>query len=305
MMAMVNQQNIRGVLLLNEPMHRHTSWRVGGSVDQFYTPADAEDLALFISALPADEPLMFLGLGSNLLVRDEGIRGTVISLKGSLADIEVIDAGDADSSCRTTLRAGAGVSCAKLARYCHRNDLPGAEFFAGIPGLLGGALAMNAGAFGGETWPLVKQVVTVDMQGNFNQRTADDYEISYRCVTGKHNEWFVNADLNFEKGCGKTAATRVKGLLETRNKTQPVGLASCGSVFKNPQNDYAARLIEACGLKGFVIGGALVSEKHANFIINTGGARAVDIEKLIKYVQKTVKEKQGIDLQTEVKIVGG
>ncbi|HED36521.1 MAG TPA: UDP-N-acetylmuramate dehydrogenase [Gammaproteobacteria bacterium] len=301
MMAMTNQQNIRGVLLLNEPMHKHTSWRAGGSADQFYTPADAEDLALFISALPEDEPLMFLGLGSNLLVRDEGIRGTVISLKGSLAEIEVIDA---NNSC-ATLRVGAGVSCAKLARYCHRNDLPGAEFFAGIPGLLGGALAMNAGAFGGETWPLVKQVVTVDMQGGFNQRTADDYEISYRCVTGKSNEWFISADLSFEKGCGKAAATRVKGLLETRNKTQPVGLASCGSVFKNPQNDYAARLIEASGLKGFAIGGAVVSEKHANFIINTGNAGACDIEKLIKYVQKIVKEKQGVDLQTEVRIVGG
>lgn len=310
MMAMVNQQNIRGVLLLDEPMRKHTSWRVGGNVDQFYTPADAEDLALFISVLPEDESLMFLGLGSNLLVRDEGIRGTVISLKGSLTDIEVIDAGNSSSTTlgttsSTILRVGAGVSCAKLARYCHRNDLPGAEFFAGIPGLLGGALAMNAGAFGGETWPLVRQVVTVNMQGDFNQRTADDYEISYRRVAGKDNEWFVNADLIFEKGCGKTAATRVKGLLETRSKTQPVGLASCGSVFKNPENDHAARLIEVSGLKGFAIGGAVVSEKHANFIINTGDARAVDIEKLIKYVQKIVKEKQGVDLQTEVRIVGG
>jgi len=305
MMVMINQQNIRGVLQLNEPMHRHTSWRAGGNADQFYTPADAEDLALFISTLPEGEPLMFLGLGSNLLVRDEGIRGTVISLKGSLSEIEMMDTGDADNSCRVILRVGAGVSCAKLARYCHRNDLPGAEFFAGIPGLLGGALAMNAGAFGGETWSLVKQVVTVDIQGNFNQRTADDYEISYRCVAGKNNEWFVSADLSFEKGCGKTAAARVKGLLETRNKTQPVGLASCGSVFENPQNDYAARLIEASGLKGFAIGGAVVSEKHANFIINMGDASASDIETLIKYVQKVVKEKQGVDLQTEVRIVGG
>ncbi|VAW58816.1 UDP-N-acetylenolpyruvoylglucosamine reductase [hydrothermal vent metagenome] len=307
MMTAPDTQRIRGRLLYNEPMYKHTSWRVGGNADQFYTPADIEDLALFISSLPVSEAVLFIGLGSNLLVRDEGIRGTVISLKGSLSEIETAESsrGIKNNSGDIYLKAGAGVSCAKLARYCQRNDLLGGEFFAGIPGLMGGALAMNAGAFGGETWSFVQSVVTVDMQGTIHRRMADEYVIAYRSVTGKGREWFVSADLKFKKGSGDEPAARVRGLLEVRNKTQPIGLPSCGSVFKNPENDYAARLIEACGLKGAVMGGAVVSEKHANFIINTGDAKASDIEQLIRHVQKTVKEEQGVDLQTEVKVVGG
>ena len=301
-MAASNFQGIRGTLLYDEPMYKHTSWRVGGSVDQFYTPADIQDLAEFISVLSPEEPVMFIGLGSNLLVRDKGIRGTVISLKGSLSEIESIG-----NNC---LRVGAGTSCAKLARFCHRNDLTGGEFFAGIPGLMGGALAMNAGAFGGDTWSLVSSIITVDRKGVVYTRTVNDYEISYRTVLQKakerenNNEWFVSADLKFKKGDGEKAATRIKKLLTIRNETQPVGLPSCGSVFKNPENDYAARLIELSGLKGHAIGGAVVSEKHANFIINSGDAKASDIENLIKHVQKIVKEKQDIELQTEVRVIG-
>ncbi len=290
----------RGILLSNEPMSKHTSWRVGGGADQFYTPADIEDLAAFISALPEQELVVFIGLGSNLLVRDKGIRGTVISLQGSLSEIDTID--------ESSLSVGAGVSCAKLARFCHRNDLLGGEFFAGIPGLVGGALAMNAGAFGGDTWSLVSSVITVDRRGLLHTRMTDDFEISYRTVKNSNSEvcdeWFVGANLKFEKGSGEDAARRVKTLLDSRNKSQPVGLPSCGSVFKNPQDDYAARLIEASGLKGVSIGGAVVSEKHANFIINAGGAKAADIEDLIQHVQARVKDKQGVDLQTEVRVIG-
>jgi len=296
MMAASELNDFNGVLLTDEPMAKHTSWRVGGNAERFYTPSDIDDLALFVKQLPDNENIMFLGLGSNLLVRDSGYRGTVISLKGSLSEIYNLE--------NNIIRVGAGTSCAKLARYCHRNNLIGGEFFAGIPGLLGGALSMNAGAFGGETWPLIKSVTTIDRGGETHLRTTVDYEISYRSVKGHKNEWFVSADIQLETGDGNIAALEVKALLNKRAKTQPTGLPSCGSVFKNPKNDYAARLIEECGLKGYVIGGAEVSEKHANFIINRTDATARDIESLIKYVQKVVKKEQGVELQTEVKIIG-
>ena len=296
MMTASRIHNHRGVLLHDELMQKHTSWRVGGPADQFFTPEDLDDLEVFLKALPETEEITFIGLGSNLLVRDKGIRGTVVSLKGKMSDIESLE------DCR--LRVGAGTSCAKLARYCHRNNLIGGEFFAGIPGLLGGALAMNAGAFGGVTWGVVDSVITLDKQGNVHKRGAHDYEINYRSVKGHENEWFVSADLQLKSGDGEAAAEQVKALLKKRAETQPTGVPSCGSVFKNPQGDFAARLIEASNLKGFAIGDAQVSEKHANFIINTGQAKPSEIEAVIKKVQKTVKEKQGVELVTEVKIVG-
>jgi len=296
MMAASNVYNFRGTLQLNEPMEKHTSWRVGGLVDKLYTPTDIDDLADYLNSLSVDEPVMFIGLGSNLLVRDGGIRGTAISLKGSLSEVSLIE--------EDIIRAGAGISCAKLSRFCHRNNLLGGEFFAGIPGLLGGALAMNAGAFGGETWSVVKSVTTIDRLGNIYKHTADDFEISYRSVKSGREEWFVSADIQLEIGDGEKAAENVKKLLEKRNQTQPTGLPSCGSVFKNPEGDYAARLIEACGLKGYRIGDAVVSEKHANFIINDGKATAANIEELISFIKNTVKQKQGVELQSEVRIVG-
>lgn len=296
MMTASSLQTLRGSLLVNEPMSRHTSWKIGGEAEQMYTPADIDDLALFLSGLPESEPLMFIGLGSNLLVRDGGIEGTVISFKGSMADIEL----HADNK----LSAGAGISCAKLSRFCHRNNLLGAEFFAGIPGLLGGALAMNAGAFGGETWSVVDAVNTIDRAGNIYTRSKDDYRIGYRSVKGHASEWFVSADIHLQSGNGEQAAQQVKQLLKQRSETQPTGLPSCGSVFKNPPGDYAARLIEASGLKGFRIGDAVVSEKHANFIINAGQATAADVEALMLHIQQTVNDKFNVQLQSEVKIVG-
>ena len=296
MMVASNQYAFKGTLQIDEPMAKHTSWKIGGTADKFYTPSDIDDLGMFLAELPVDEKIIFIGLGSNLLVRDKGIRGTVISLKGSLSDIKALE-----DNC---LRVGAGVSCAKLARYCHRNNLIGGEFFAGIPGLLGGALAMNAGAFGGETWPIVKSVVTINKKGEIHNRTAHDYVINYRSVKGCENEWFISADLQFENGDGNAAALKVKKLLAKRAASQPTGLPSCGSVFKNPENDYAARLIETCGLKGYSIGGAEVSKKHANFIINSDNAKARDVEDLILFVQEKVKKDHAVMLQAEVKIVG-
>ena len=296
MMAAQEHTQLRGEMKYDEPMSKHTSWRVGGPAEKFYTPADLDDLSCLLSSLPETEPVFWLGLGSNLLVRDGGIRGTVIAQKGSLAELELID--------EQRIRAGVGVSCAKLARFCSKHDLLGGEFFAGIPGLLGGALAMNAGAFGGETWRYVESVTTIDRQGRVYEREPDDYRVGYRSVRGPQGEWFVAAVLKFEKGDGEQAAVSIRALLDKRAQTQPTGLPSCGSVFTNPQGDFAARLIEDCGLKGLRIGDAEVSPKHANFIINVGHARASEIEALISLVQDRVKTQHGIDLRTEVRIVG-
>jgi UDP-N-acetylmuramate dehydrogenase len=287
---------LRGDLREHESMARLTSWRVGGPADRFYKPADVEDLGAFLAMLPADEPLTWLGLGSNLLVRDGGVRGTVIALHGMLDELERV--GD------TGVRAGAGVPCAKVARFAARNDLVGGEFLAGIPGTMGGALAMNAGAFGGETWEKVTRVETIGRDGRRHERTADEYEIGYRSVKGPANEWFIACELQLEAGDGEASMVRIRELLNKRGETQPTGQPSCGSVFRNPPGDYAGRLIEACGLKGHCIGGACVSEKHANFIINTGEASAKDIELLIHHVQETVKREHGVELLAEVRVIG-
>jgi UDP-N-acetylmuramate dehydrogenase len=296
MMAAESMPGLRGELKRHEPMSAHTSWRVGGPADQCYRPADLEDLQQFLATLANDEALTWVGLGSNLLVRDGGIRGTVILPFGGLDTLELIEGG--------RVRAGAGVACAKVARFAARAGLTGAEFLAGIPGTMGGALAMNAGAFGGETWLLVDAVQTLDHQGELHQRSRADYQVSYRTVNGAENEWFVSADLQLKPGDSTAAQSRIRSLLERRSATQPTQQPSCGSVFRNPPDDYAARLIESCGLKGEQIGGARVSDKHANFIVNLGSASAADIEALIRYVQEQVQNRHGIQLQTEVRIVG-
>jgi UDP-N-acetylmuramate dehydrogenase len=296
MMAVRDQSVLRGTLRNNEPMARHTSWRVGGPARSFYEPADLNDLAIFLQQLPDDEPLFWLGLGSNILVRDGGIAGTVIATAGALMDLVKVD--------EHTVRAGAGVACNKVARFCTGLNLVGGEFLAGIPGTMGGALAMNAGAFGGETWTLVHRVETLDRNGVRRWRMPKDFQVAYRHVTGPTGEWFVTAELKLQAGEGAAGLARVKVLLEKRNTTQPVGLPSCGSVFRNPPDDHAARLIEACGLKGVCRGGACVSTKHANFIINTGRATAAEIEALIAQVADTVERMQGVRLQPEAHIVG-
>ncbi|MCU7857263.1 MAG: UDP-N-acetylmuramate dehydrogenase [Candidatus Thiodiazotropha sp. (ex Lucinoma borealis)] len=295
-MPALNQQILRGEMRLDEPLSRHTSWRVGGPARCFYRPADREDLLLFLRQLDADEPLHWLGLGSNLLVRDGGIRGTVITTKGTLAGCEWRS--------DKTLYVEAGVSCAKVARVAARAGLCGVEFLAGIPGTLGGALAMNAGAFGGETWETVRWVETVDRYGEVRRRAPTDFDIGYRHVNGPAGEWFLSAELALEVGDTAAAQQQIKQLLERRAATQPTSQPSCGSVFRNPPGDYAARLIEAAGLKGKQIGGAQVSQKHANFIINTGAATADDIERLISVVQQEVEKLSGVVLVTEVHRIG-
>ncbi len=287
---------LRGTLKLNEPMSRHTSWRVGGPAARYYQPADLADLAQFLGTLPAHEPLCWVGLGSNLLVRDGGIRGTVIALSGRLNGLGLTADG--------TVRAEAGVACAKLARFCLRHGLAGAEFLAGIPGTVGGALAMNAGCHGSETWSLVEAVETLDRRGALHRRRPAEYRIDYRSVHGPAGEWFVAGHFRLTPDGSGAGRGLVRKFLARRGATQPTQLPNAGSVFKNPPGDHAARLIESAGLKGLCQGRACVSERHANFIVNTGGASASDIERLIEMVRARVAETHGIRLEPEVRIVG-
>lgn len=287
---------LRGQLLLNEPLARHTSWRVGGPADRMYLPADLDDLAMFLKSRPRAEAIYWVGLGSNLLVRDGGLRATVIMTSGRLNALDVREG--------NVVRAEAGVPSAKVARFSVDQGLTGAEFLAGIPGTVGGALAMNAGAFGGETWRIVQAVETIDHQGKLRTRTPVDYRIGYRHVEGQAGEWFVAAHFQLQTGDAQNGKSLIKTLLGKRGATQPTQLPNAGSVFKNPANDHAARLIEATGIKGLRVGGACVSELHANFIVNEGNASARDIETLIAEVQERVWRAQGVRLEPEVRIVG-
>ncbi|HUQ29181.1 MAG TPA: UDP-N-acetylmuramate dehydrogenase [Usitatibacter sp.] len=297
---------LRGVLRENEPMSRHVSWRAGGRARTFYQPADVLDLAAFLQTRDAAEPVLFLGLGSNLLVRDGGFAGAVIFTHHALIGIEV-ESEVATPSGSLKFRAGAGVPSPHLARFVAKHGGAGAEWLAGVPGTVGGALAMNAGCYGGETWNHVVAVETVDRAGRLRHRTAADYELGYRHVAAKNGveEWFVSAVFGFQPGEERAAMEHIKVLLQKRVATQPLNLPNAGSVFRNPPGDHAARLIESCGLKGFAIGGAEVSAKHANFIVNPGGAAtARDIESIIEHVRATVLAKTGVALIPEVRIVG-
>lgn len=292
----VLQQRFAQRVALDEPMARHTSWHVGGPAEVFFEPRDREDLAEFLRVLPGATAILWVGLGSNLLVRDGGLRGAVISLHGALGKLE--RRGDTEVWCE------AGVPCARIARQCVRWGLGPAEFFAGIPGTLGGALAMNAGAFGGETWRHVRDVEVIDRSGSVRLRGAGEYRVSYRHVEPPApGEAFLAATLHFERREG-VSTEAIRDLLVERKQKQPIGEWSCGSVFTNPPGDHAARLIEAAGLKGARIGGALVSPKHANFIVNEGAATAADLEHLIAHVRSTVAQRFGVTLETEVRIVG-
>jgi len=298
----LNLQGLRGELSHAEPMARHLSWRAGGPAQRFYRPADGDDLAAFLSRLPAGEPLLFVGLGSNLLVRDGGFRGTVVLTHSAELRPEIVIG---------RVYAEAGVASPKVARFAARNNLGGAEFLTGVPGTVGGALAMNAGCYGGETWDIVERAITIDRTGARHTRGRDEFEIGYRhCelrAGGRlgEDEWFIAAYFRLPAADGAASLARIKEYLGRRVASQPLSLPNAGSVFRNPIGDAAARLIESCGLKGLERGGACVSQKHANFIVNPkGAAKASDIEWLIGTVRARVKQATGIELQPEVRIVG-
>jgi len=249
---------LRGEFRSNEPMAGHVSWRAGGPVARAYFPADLADLAEFLRRLRPDEPLLVVGLGSNLLVRDGGFDGTAVFTHGVLSTIRQ----EADG----TIYAEAGVASPKLARFTANLNLVGAEFLAGIPGTFGGALAMNAGCYGGETWQLVERALMLDRRGHLVERKPGEFAVGYRHVGLKSvtDEIFAGAWLRL-----------------------------------------TSRLIEAAGLKGLDEGGARVSEKHANFVVNPGGAAsATAIESLIGRIQVEVRRRFGIELVREVRIVG-
>jgi len=334
---------LRGQLEANADMRRYTSWRAGGRAERLYTPADLEDVCAFLKTLAAGEPIHVIGLGSNLLVRDGGLPGTVIHLHGALKHLRIEErcqehrgeeAGVAGTSPQGVVvpeggareaaaehvglrdkaaypsygvvYAEAGVASPKVARFAANHNLAGAEFLAGIPGTVGGALAMNAGCYGFETWAYVCQLLTVDAQGLTHKRSPREFRVGYRHVepSARRNEWFLAAWFMFPRGDGQAGRAEIKRLLERRIASQPLDQPNAGSVFRNPPGDFAARLIESCGMKGLRIGDAQVSEKHANFIVNLGAASATDIETLIETVQARVKAETGVELQREVRIIG-
>jgi UDP-N-acetylenolpyruvoylglucosamine reductase len=313
---------LRGEMFRDEPMSRHVSWRAGGAAQRVYQPADLADLQHFLRQTPADESLIAVGLGSNLLVRDGGFRGTVLLMVGALTELRM------DGQ---YIYAQAGVPGAKLARFAASNNLCGGEFFVGIPGTVGGMLAMNAGCYGGETWQKVRRVQVLTRRGELMERTPQEYEIGYRhvkriqdsgfriqdgvrsaegvtesCIPHPEacDEFFVGAWLKLETGDVEAARKEIKTLMEKRSASQPLQLPNAGSVFRNPPGSHAAKLIEECGLKGKRVGGAQVSEKHANFIVNADKATATDIENLIEEVRAEVESKTGVQLHPEVRIIG-
>lgn len=300
MSATMAFEALRGQLKRDEPLARYTSWRCGGKADRLYIPADRKDLAAFVMQLPANDLLLPIGLGSNLLVRDGGVRGTVVVMHAALNVLRMRDG---------LLYAEAGVASPKVARLAAKHGRAEAEFLAGIPGTVGGALAMNAGCYGGETWRYVARVEVLTRSGTFEERLPSDYVIAYRSVRraarNGAESLFTAAWFDFPAGDVEAAQAHIKTLLQKRMATQPLDLPNAGSVFRNPPNDHAARLIESCGLKGHAIGGARISEKHANFIVNPHGeARAADIEALIMLARKTVRDRTGVDLEPEVRIIG-
>jgi UDP-N-acetylmuramate dehydrogenase len=296
-------QGLRGDLRRDEPMARHSSWKAGGPADRYFAPADLEDLSMFLGQLPPEEAILFVGLGSNLLGREGGWRGTVVlTFAGSKRPR--MEEG--------LLYAEAGVACPRVAHFAADQNLGSAEWLAGIPGTVGGALAGNAGCYGGETWDIVERVVTINRRGQLRRRSRDEFEFGYRrCelktdASSDGDEWFASAHFKLPEGHRDESRAIMQALLSKRRSTQPLQLPNAGSVFRNPpEGKTAARLIQYSGLRNFRIGGAIVSEKHANFIVNPGGhGSAADIEALIVHVQAVVEEKTRVRLVPEVRIVG-
>jgi UDP-N-acetylmuramate dehydrogenase len=296
MMSLFNTPEVRGQLLFDEPMSHYNTWQVGGNAECLFKPADLDDLSQFIASIDKNVDITWLGLGSNVLIRDGGLAGVVIITQGCLNNFVLLE--------NNTVMADAGVACAKLARQTNKKGLSGLEFMAGIPGTVGGALAMNAGAHGESTWNKVIKVDVINRQGEVITKTADQFDFGYRQLHMPDDEWFVSAYFKLDPIVDNDNVISIKELMQRRSDSQPIGKKNCGSVFMNPPGNYAAKLIEECGLKGYSIGGACVSEKHANFIINENNASADDIEQLIKTIIECVENKFKLKLQTEVKVLG-
>ncbi|MDB4040615.1 UDP-N-acetylmuramate dehydrogenase [Methylophilaceae bacterium] len=286
----------KNTIYKNIDLKNFNSWKVGGKAEQFLICDNKDTLASYIKTRKIKPPITFIGLGSNLLIRDGGVKGAVVIMHGGLSVINREN---------ELIYVEAGVSCSKLAKFAAKEGLNNSAFFAGIPGTIGGSLAMNAGCYGSETWDYVNKVLMINLNGDQIVRSRADFKINYRDVKNYNNdESFLAAWFNFPEGNKEDAEKKIKDLLAHRKNTQPLNWPTAGSTFRNPIDNFAAKLIEDCGLKGYQIGGAKVSEKHANFIINIGNATALDIENIITYIQKIVFEKKNIQLFREIKIIG-
>jgi UDP-N-acetylmuramate dehydrogenase len=281
------------------PMAQYTTFRVGGPAEAVYETDDLEGLQRVIIYLNREQiPYVVVGRGSNLLVKDEGLEGLVIILRGSLASVK------RDTTDDLVLIGGGGLALSDLLVHCRSFGLGGLEFLAGIPGTVGGAIAMNAGAFGKEIGGRVREVHTLNATGDVMVRRRSDLNFSYRMLQMETGSVIVASRLELDLESQETVAARISSYLKRRKETQPIEYPSAGSVFKNPPHDYAGRLIEQVGLKGKKIGGAMISEKHANYIVNTGSATAKDILALMSLAQEKVMGETGVRLDPEVLVAG-
>ena len=280
----------------NEPMKRHTTFRIGGPADYYLCPHSAKEIQKVVEICREEKlPYFILGNGSNLLVSDQGYRGVVIQLWKNVSDIRV-------EGC--LIHAKAGASLAKIAAEALEEGLTGMEFAAGIPGTLGGAVVMNAGAYGGEMKDILKEVLVMDQQGRIFTLEKKDLKLGYRTSAVKEKGYIVLAAvLELRPGDREEIRKLMEDLKQKRVEKQPLDLPSAGSTFKRPEGYFAGKLIMDAGLRGFSVGGAQVSEKHCGFVVNTGGASASDVLTLIREVQKRVREKFGVELETEVKFL--
>ncbi len=284
----------KGNISISEPLGRFTTFRIGGPADYYLEPKDREDLINLIKYLKEIKyPYILIGNGSNVLISDEGIRGAAINLEFGFNKIEVS---------KNKVYAEAGIRLSKLVDVCLEHSLVGMENLAGIPGTLGGAILMNAGAYGGEISDFIKKVEVLDgTEIKFLKK--DECGFAYR-KSNLEGKIILSAEFVLKTGDKEQAKQRRKELILKRNQTQPVEIPNAGSIFKNPPNDFAARLIEEAGLKGLSIGGAKISEKHSNFIVNFNNASAKDVIELMRIIRKTVHQKFGVLLEPEIKMIG-
>jgi UDP-N-acetylmuramate dehydrogenase len=289
----VDKKNI----YLDEKMSKHTTFKVGGNADVFVCPNNIKELSHVIKVCNIlDVPYFVIGNGSNIIVKDNGFRGVIIQVYKNLSDVCIKDG---------TIVAGAGIMLSKLAKIIAEESLEGFEFASGIPGTLGGAIYMNAGAYGGDMSQVLVSADVVDQQGNIITLTRDELKLGYRTsILQQSNHIVVSGVLKCERGNKDTIAYLIQNLNNKRKEKQPLNFPSAGSTFKRPEGYYAGKLIMDSGLRGYKIGDAQVSEKHCGFIINKGNATANDIISLINYVKVNVEDKFGVELQTEVKIIG-
>jgi len=289
----VGAENIR----LNESMKNHTSFRLGGPADILVMPDSRESLGRVLSFCKSlGMPVLVIGNGTNLIVRDKGIRGVVIKIYDRFNKVAVRE---------NIIEAEAGLLLSRVSNIALENGLSGLEFASGIPGTLGGAVVMNAGAYGPEMKDVVVNTEYMDMDGNIRELHGEQHKFGYRTsVLQKEPGVVLNTQLQLKSGNRQEIKAMMNDLNKRRKERQPLEMPSAGSVFRRPEGYFAGKLIEDCGLKGFRIGGAEVSQKHAGFIVNTGNASARDVVNLIGHIQASVKTKFGVELETEVKIVG-